>query len=142
MTRIEETTLEVNKFFKENRYQFLLEPSENCLNYSIDLGIFPLCFQIEFYDKEQELLYSKEYCILQSWIPIGEYGDNKISIYTECIDSLDTLINYEIESIISKYKDYLRLINKVEKSISNIRELFDELNLEFSNDITFSSFLN
>ena len=83
-----------------------------------------------------------EYCILQSWIPIGEYGDNKISIYTECIDSLDTLINYEIESIISKYKDYLRLINKVEKSISNIRELFDELNLEFSNDITFSSFLN
>ena len=142
MTRIEETTLEVNKFFKKNNYQFLLDPSEDCLYYRIDLGLFPLCFQIEFFSKEQELSYPEEYCMMQSWIPLEEWEDEQITIHVENIDSLDTLINEEIEGIISKYKDYLRLINKVEKHISSIRDLFEELELDFNKDITFNSFLN
>ena len=141
MERIEEVTQAVNKFFKDNYINFELTPDYECLNYSIDLGTFPLCFQIEFWNKKDEELYSNEYCVLQSWIPLSDYGDDQITIEVENITSLEFLIT-EIGSIIPKYQDYLRLINKVEKHISNIQDLFDELDIEFNKSINFNSFIN
>ena len=140
MTRIKETNKMVNQFFKNNHYHFELKISENTLNYSIELGLFPLCFQIEFWNEQDELRYLDEYCVLQSWIPLSDWGDEQIKIEIEEINSSESLID-EIESIIPKYKEYLRVINKIEKHISDNKDIMSELELEYNKDIDFNSFL-
>ena len=79
-SRIEIVGETINEFFKDNHYHFELDEEEGCLNYSIDLGLFPLCFQIEFWDKEQEKLYPDEFCMLQTWIPLSDWGYDQINI--------------------------------------------------------------
>lgn len=139
-SRIEIVREYVNEFFKDNHYHFELDEEEECLNYSIDLGLFPLCFQLEFWDEEQEKLYPEEFCMLQIWIPLSDWGDDQINIEPGNIENLEVLMD-EIESSIPRYKEYLKTIGKIEKHITAIHELFDELELEYDENIDFRSFL-
>ena len=135
MNRFEEIQKLVSKYLKDNCYLFDLETSENDLYYTISKGSMDLLIQIECFDEKQELLYPNEYCMMQNSVyESGRYCDNDFSFTNSEIKTIDDIIP-EIEECLSFYKERLVLYKNVTKKLNEIKELFEEYDLDYNDEI-------
>ena len=140
MSRIEDSKKLIDTYLKTNKIFYIVSASEDILSYEIDGGTFPLCFQFEFFNEKQEMDYCEEYCVLQTWIPLSDYGEENLTYDTDTIKSIDDVIP-ELEQGLYFYKEKLKIINTVERKIREIKEILKENEIEYHEDIDFKTFI-
>lgn len=140
MSRIIETKKLIDTFLKSEKIFYEVDSTEDMLIYTIEGGTFPLMMQFEFWNLKQELEFPDEYCLLQNWIPLSEYGDESVSFINSEISTIDDVIS-EVEQCLDFYKEKLKIINKVERKIKEIKDLLEDSEIEFDNTIDIKTFL-